>query len=336
MSTAIPVAPVTAVEASARPARRLRRAARARLGAAACVVAVAAIAGSLVYLGSWPPLAVVESGSMTPTINTGDVVVLKRLDRAPRVGDVVAVDVPEEARSRYGYPSVVVHRVVRIAPNGDLTTKGDARRAPDPFTVRHVSERVLLTIPAAGRALGFLTSTLGLVWLGLGAVLLLGLPMLDRRREAEAVERGSIAQLHDELRSLSDQLALMREDAVAGGGLHEELRSLSDELARMHDDAAARGRLHDSIHALARDAQANRERLDELVSAPASQPRSEWDRVARVLATLERPAFTPANATVEYALRTALARPDHSGGDQPPLECGSADELDFAPPPAGG
>src|SRR5437868_1935400 len=98
MSTAIPAAPVTAVEPSARPARRLRRAARGRLGAAAVLVALAAIAAGLVYLGSWPPLAVVESGSMAPTIDTGDVVVLKRLDRAPRVGDVVAVDVPEEAR----------------------------------------------------------------------------------------------------------------------------------------------------------------------------------------------------------------------------------------------
>jgi len=269
------------------------------------LLALAAIAAGLVYLGSWPPPAVVESGSLAPTIDTGDVVGLKRLGGAPRVGDVVADAVPEEARSRYGYPAVVVHRVVRSAPNGDLTTKGDARRAPDPFTVRHVSERVLLTIPAAGRALGFLTSTLGIVWLGLGAVLLLGLPMLERRREAEAVERGSIAQLHDELRSLSDQLA------------------------RMHDDAAARDRLHESIHALARDAQANRDRLDELASASASEPRSEWDRLAHVLATLERPAFTAAGSAHEAALHAAFERHPYSA------RVGFADaaDLDFAPRP---
>jgi signal peptidase I len=305
MSTAIPVDPA-AVAGPAVRSGRLRRVAGGRLRIAACAVAVAAVAGGLAYLGTWPPLAVVESGSMAPTINTGDVVVLKRLDRAPRVGDVVAVDVPEEARSRYGYPAVVVHRVVRVAPNGDLTTKGDARRAADPFTVRRVNERVVLTIPAAGRALGFLTSTLGLVWLGLGAVLLLGLPMLERRRDAEAMERGSIAQLHDELRSLSDELGRMRDDSLSGS------------------------RLHESIDALARDAQANRQRLDEIASALAPQPRagaSQWDRLARVLATLERPAFTQGDGSREARWRAVVERL----GSSAPVGWARAADLDFAP-----
>src|SRR5213078_4312696 len=105
---------------------------------------------------------------------TGDVVLLKHMDRAPRVGDVIAVSVPDQARSRYGYPPVVVHRVVTIAPNGDITTKGDARHRPDPFTVKRgsVSSRVVATIPAAGHVFAFFTSTLGLVWLAGGVLLL--------------------------------------------------------------------------------------------------------------------------------------------------------------------
>src|SRR4051812_28257531 len=90
---------------------------------------------ALAYLQTWPPLATVMSGSMAPTIDTGDVVVLKRLDRPARVGDIVSIPVPDEARARFGYPPVVIHRIVGIGPDGAITTKGDAHRTPDPFTV---------------------------------------------------------------------------------------------------------------------------------------------------------------------------------------------------------
>src|SRR4051794_27085250 len=89
------------------PKRRIRPA------GVLAVLALVAVAAGLLYLRAWPPAATVMSASMTPTIRTGDVVLLKHLDRPPRVGDVVAVSVPDAARSRYGYPAVVIHRVVR-------------------------------------------------------------------------------------------------------------------------------------------------------------------------------------------------------------------------------
>src|SRR5436305_6008331 len=170
---------------------------RRRLGLLLVAVVVVAAAGGLVYLRAWPPMATVMSGSMEPTIKTGDVVLLKHMDRAPRVGDVIAVDVPDIARSRYGYPSVVVHRVVRIAPNGDITTKGDARPKPDPFTVRRgsVKARVAADIPAAGHVLAFFTSTLGLIWLGAGVLMLVVLPILERQRDAREREEEPLASL---------------------------------------------------------------------------------------------------------------------------------------------
>src|SRR2546423_6557043 len=115
------------------------------------LLAMAAL-GGLFYSRAWPPMATVMSASMNPTIKTGDVVVMKHFDRPIRVGDLIAVDVPDAARSRYGYPPEVVHRVVKIALNGDITTKGDARPKPDPFTVKRTSinARVVATIPAAG------------------------------------------------------------------------------------------------------------------------------------------------------------------------------------------
>lgn len=204
----------------------------------AAALAAAAAAGGFAYLQTWPPLAIVESGSMTPTIRTGDVVLLQRLGRAPRVGDVVAVTVPDAARSRYGYPPEVIHRVVRIAPNGDLTTKGDALKTADPFTTRHgtVSSRVVATIPAAGRALAFLTSTLGMVWLAAGALLLIAMPQLDRRRDRDERERESIAGLHEKLETVSGELARLRSEAGAESyALDRRLATLireSDETQR--------------------------------------------------------------------------------------------------------
>src|SRR4051812_38083806 len=79
------------------------------------------LAGAIGYLGTMPPLATVMSASMAPTIDTGDIVVLKHLRAPAQVGEVVKVTVPDEARSRYGYPPVVIHRVMAIAPDGQVT-----------------------------------------------------------------------------------------------------------------------------------------------------------------------------------------------------------------------
>src|SRR5262245_20615116 len=91
---------------------RVERAARAiRLRWVLLATLLMLVAGALGYLRTLPPLATVMSGSMAPTIDTGDMVVLQRLRAPAEVGDVVMIHVPDEARQRYGYPSVVIHRV---------------------------------------------------------------------------------------------------------------------------------------------------------------------------------------------------------------------------------
>src|SRR5689334_6838131 len=200
--------PVADVEGA--PVRR--RLPRPRPGLVLLTVAVLAIFGGLLYLRSWPPMATVMSASMTPTIKTGDVVLLKHIDRPVRKGDIIAVSVPDAARSRYGYPPVVIHRVVKIAPNGDITTKGDARPHPDPFTVRRgsVNARVVGHIPAGGHVLAFFTSTVGLAWLAGGVLLLIILPLFERQRDMRDREEETLDVLRSELRSISDELALLR------------------------------------------------------------------------------------------------------------------------------
>src|SRR5256885_749289 len=191
-ATALLIDPALSVERDepvaeeAEAAAKRRRLPRVRLGRVVAALMLMAAVGGLLYLRAWPPMATVMSASMSPTIKTGDVVLLKHMDRPPRVGDVIAVSVPDQARARYGYPPVVVHRVVRISPSGDITTKGDARPRPDPFTVRRgsVNSKVVATVPAAGHVLAFFTSTLGLVWLAGGVLLLIALPLFERQRYA--------------------------------------------------------------------------------------------------------------------------------------------------------
>jgi signal peptidase I len=178
-------------------------------------LALAAVAG-VGYLRVWPPLATVMSASMAPTIDTGDMVVLKRLDRPARKGDIVKIRVPDEARRRFGYPPVVIHRVVAIAPGGTVTTKGDAYEKPDPFTVQSttLTTSVVAHIPAGGQVLAFLGSPFGLFWLLSGGVLLFGMPLVDRYRSAQ--RRGD--DLQEQLAAMTAALELLPaqiEQAVA-------------------------------------------------------------------------------------------------------------------------
>ena len=244
---------VPADDAGDRPRRWSRLTARLTFGRVAAALVVVALAGGFGYLRALPPMATVMSGSMSPTIDTGDVVLFKRID-TPRVGDVIAVKVPDAARSRYGYPPEVVHRVMRIAPDGRVTTKGDARKENDPFTVARssVDTKVVATIPAAGRALSFLTSTLGLMWLGLGALMLVVMPLFDRQRELQEAE-------HEGIEGLSSDVHVVLEEVV-------RLQS------QLNAEAQARDDLERTLRELNAGTRAIQEDLSDALAAPPAPP----------------------------------------------------------------
>jgi len=123
---------------SSRAGRLLRR----RLGVwvlvGLSVVLIALYSAGVMF---WRPL-VIMTGSMEPTLNPGDVVILKKAG-AVSVGDVVS----------YHYKGMVItHRVVNITPQGNLITKGDANDAPDPYPVSPSSlvGKVWARIPMIG------------------------------------------------------------------------------------------------------------------------------------------------------------------------------------------
>lgn len=197
-------------EAGALPSERPRGWRSKALPALKILLAALAIAVliALALLRTWPPLNVVMTGSMEPAIDPGDVVVMKRLGRPAEVGDIVAVHPPQEIQRRLQYPDTVIHRIVAITPGGKVYTKGDARKQRDPFTVQRdrIETHVVMTLPSAGRVVAFFTSPLGLIWIGLGVLLFVLLPRLERQRDLEEVELNSLTGMRFELQQLAQRV----------------------------------------------------------------------------------------------------------------------------------
>jgi signal peptidase I len=137
---------------------------------------------------SWPPVVTVLTDSMAPAVGEGDAVLLARPHRLS-VGDVVRVQVPEAGR-RLGYPATVVHRIVGQHDDGTFRIQGDAKPDPDPFPVSRddVDGRMVATVPGVGRVLRAALSPFVVLWLGLGAGLLLALPLLEQHWQRQALE----------------------------------------------------------------------------------------------------------------------------------------------------
>ncbi len=98
-------------------------------------------------------LYAVRTGSMAPTFPTGALLVDAPAASAPAVGDVVTF------RTQDG---LVTHRVHGLSPAG-LSTKGDANRTPDAWTVPadKVVGHVVVGVPRAGYLLVFLRQPTG-------------------------------------------------------------------------------------------------------------------------------------------------------------------------------
>jgi signal peptidase I len=113
----------------------------------------------------------VLTGSMTPEIAVGSVVVVRPVDPGTlQVGDVVTY------QKEPGRPGFVTHRIVEIHPDTTpvtLTTKGDANRGEDtdPVPVTAVRGKVMFSVPYLGTVknaistggFGLLTLLIGLL-----------------------------------------------------------------------------------------------------------------------------------------------------------------------------
>ena len=154
---------------------------------------LAVIVGALVVLTVIPRAVdgaalTVLTGSMTPEIAVGSVVVVRPVDPGTlQVGDVVTY------QKTPGQEDYVTHRIQDIHTDTDqmtLTTKGDANRGADtdPVPVTSVRGKVLFSVPYLGTVRntigvggsGLILLVLGLVAYALGQV---GSVLRERRRK---------------------------------------------------------------------------------------------------------------------------------------------------------
>lgn len=123
------------------------------------LIAVFTIASNTSLLGGYRSY-LVQSGSMEPTIMTGDIVIVH--DNGRYFDKDVITFLEKESRR------VVTHRIVKsIEENGTTVfeTKGDANRSLDQDTVplEDVIGRVIFTVPKLGYLVAFAKSPFGLV-----------------------------------------------------------------------------------------------------------------------------------------------------------------------------
>jgi signal peptidase len=109
-------------------------------------------AGLTFALGTSSPAYVVSSGSMIPTLNVGDIIVVKDKDsfKSLQVGDIIVFHSPA------GDGRVIVHRIYSMSIDQygvAIYTKGDNNPAPDGWVVResHYIGKVVFTLPYLGR-----------------------------------------------------------------------------------------------------------------------------------------------------------------------------------------
>lgn len=162
------------------------------LGASLYFVNARVVAGNPLPMPFGIGAAVVQSGSMEPTYQIGDLLFVKK-QSTYSVGDVVV------------YQSggiLVVHRIIAIS-GSTVTTQGDANNTPDePFDRSLIQGGVTGCIPRVGRTIDFIKTPLGILLLTGCAVLLLGLSFCRERQtreEKNAALRAQIRRLKYEL-----------------------------------------------------------------------------------------------------------------------------------------
>ncbi|HLB70172.1 MAG TPA: signal peptidase I [Candidatus Methanoperedens sp.] len=89
----------------------------------AVLAVVFILSNQYVYFGT------IMTGSMEPKFKRGDLVLMQTFNKDVKVGDIIMY-----TSVRFIEP--ITHRVVKIAPDGTMTTKGDNNLDEDPWVIR--------------------------------------------------------------------------------------------------------------------------------------------------------------------------------------------------------
>jgi signal peptidase len=124
---------------------------------ATSLLGVALVGLAFVYVNPEYHLLLVRSGSMTPAIHTGDLIVNGPVS-GPIGGEIEEGTVITYERNK----DLITHRVLSVEGT-TLTTKGDAVEDPDPWSVSLSSVRsiYLFKIPFVGYLTSFVQTKMG-------------------------------------------------------------------------------------------------------------------------------------------------------------------------------
>lgn len=84
------------------------------------------LSNQYIYFGT------VLSGSMEPLFTKGDLVLMQKVDKEPKIGDIIMF-------AMMGSKEFITHRITRITPEGGITTKGDKNPAEDSWTLTKIN-----------------------------------------------------------------------------------------------------------------------------------------------------------------------------------------------------
>jgi signal peptidase len=177
----------TVIEASGSEAHPLHVVVRLWLGVLAIFGLIVFAGLVLIILGAWAfgfrPV-VVTSGSMEPSVRTGDVVITRHIGMDDKVGTQTVINFEDPVTTEEH-----IHRVVEVTDAG-YRTKGDANQTPDAALVPqdHVDGAGVMLAPYVGYLPLWIQQR---AWapLGVCTAILLALFLLSRRRWMWGAER---------------------------------------------------------------------------------------------------------------------------------------------------
>jgi len=198
---------------------RARELAKKRKRLIIVVVSILIATSAIVAVLSISPLSIIQSNSMSPALERGDIAFIGRTDPGKiKVGDIIAFDVSAVDQAVNKYPSTVIHRVTAIKERGGkffFETAGDLT-GKDPFETPEWNIRGVYTgtkIPKIGLVPLFLQTPSGMAYVLFGAVFLLSLKFVPDFWEGRKKREERMRFIHESCEGMKKFIGSMAKKA---------------------------------------------------------------------------------------------------------------------------
>ena len=127
---------------------------------ASALTVIAAAAGLVVWKTDSVHFYSVQTGSMAPVLQPGDLAITTKPDiKNLQIGDIISYKSPANPAK------IITHRVYQISPaKGYIVTKGDNLQYADPpITTNLITGKAALAVPKVGRLLDLTHQPIGLI-----------------------------------------------------------------------------------------------------------------------------------------------------------------------------